>query len=62
MFFKRFNKFRIIFIDKAFKFFEKNVFEQLSIFNESIIIYWKAQEVREKKDLIETKNSVKKWA
>ena len=49
MFLKCFNKCSIIFIGKTFKFFES---EQLSIFNESIIIYRKTQKVK-KKDFIE---------
>ena len=45
-------------MEKAFKFFENSIFEWLSIFNKSIILYRKTQKVK-KNDLIEKKNSMK---
>ena len=53
MFFKGFNKLRITSIEKM-NFLKAKVFEWLSIFNESIIIYRKTQKVN-KNDLIEMK-------
>ena len=49
--FKRFNKFRTIFTEKPLKFLKTKVFEvfeRLSIFNESIIMYGKTQKVKQK--------------
>ena len=54
MFCKRFTKFRMIFIEKGLNILKTKVFEQLSIFNEAMIIYRKTQKVKKKKDLTET--------
>ena len=41
----------MIFIEKGLNILKTKVFEQLSIFNESMIIYRKTQKVKKKKDL-----------